>query len=49
MWIGIDAGPPSIHVYDVELKTETGPMPGVPIGADQDPTPGPIYKEKSIQ
>jgi small conductance mechanosensitive channel len=35
VWIGIDAGPPSIHVYDIELTTETGTMPGslsAPIG-----------------
>ena len=30
VWIGVDAGPPSIHVYDLELATETGTMPGSP-------------------
>ena len=35
VWIGVDAGPPSIHAYDVELASETGTMPGslsAPIG-----------------
>ena len=30
VWIGVDAGPPSIQVYDLELATETGAMPGSP-------------------
>ena len=28
VWIGVDAGPPSIQVYDLELATETVTMPG---------------------
>ena len=41
VWIGVDAGPPSIQVYDFELATETGTMTGSP-SAPITPTPGPI-------
>ena len=41
MWIGVDAGPPSIQVDDFELATETGTMTGSP-SAPIAPTPGPI-------
>ena len=42
VWIGVDAGPPSNQDYYLELVTETVTMAGVPIGADGDPSPGPI-------
>jgi hypothetical protein len=48
VWIGVDAGPPSIQVYAYELATETGPMPGSPSAPIRTPPLGRFIKRNQF-